>query len=105
MSPGPSRADAEALDADDELASFRQRFLVEDDGLIYVDGNSLGRAPRSTAARLQRVVEEEWGRGLIGSWTDWIERAGRVGDRLAEHVLGACPGEVTVGDSTSVIFY
>lgn len=105
MSPGLSRADAEALDADDELASFRQRFLVADDGPIYVDGNSLGRAPRATSARLQRVVEEEWGRGLIGSWTDWIERAGRVGDRLAEHVLGARPGEVTVGDSASVNFY
>lgn len=105
MSTPPSRAEAEALDAADELASFRQRFLVDDNGPIYLDGNSLGRAPRSTAARLQRVVEDEWGRGLIGSWADWIERAGTVGDRLAEHVLGARPGEVTVGDSTSVNLY
>jgi len=105
MSTPSSRVAAEALDAADELASLRDRFVLDDDGPIYVDGNSLGRAPRSTAARLQRVVEEEWGRGLIGSWPDWIERAGLVGDRLAEHVLGARPGEVIVGDSTSVNFY
>ncbi len=105
MATAPDRGDAEALDANDELAELRNRFLIDDDGPIYVDGNSLGRPPRSTAARLAKVVEEEWGRGLIGSWSEWIDRAAGVGDLLAAHVLGAAPGEVTVGDSTTVNFY
>lgn len=68
MTAAPSRAEAEALDAADELAVFRERFVVDDTGPLYLDGNSLGRLPRATAPRLQRVVEEEWGGGLIGSW-------------------------------------
>src|SRR5215211_2632481 len=102
----PSRADAEAADAADELAGFRSRFTGTDDNspgrLLYLDGNSLGRMPRETPAAIARVVEEEWGRGLVGSWSSWIGLATAVGDRLAEGVLGARPGEVLVGDSTTV---
>ena len=101
-----SRAAAEAADAADELAVHRSRFAGTDDDspgrLLYLDGNSLGRMPRATPAAVARVVEEEWGRGLVGSWSSWIGLATAVGDRLAEGVLGARPGEVLVGDSTTV---
>ena len=106
MPPAPSRADALALDAADGLAPFRDRFVVREDGPIYLDGNSLGRLPRATITRIERTVVEEWGRELIGSWeSSWIDLPRRVGDRLAAAVLGARPGEVLVADSTSVNLY
>jgi kynureninase len=101
-----SRSAAESLDAADPLAGFRDLFAgAGDDGLLYLDGNSLGRMPRETPAALARVVEDEWARGLVGSWSSWIDGATRVGDLLAEGVLGAGPGEVLVSDSTSVDLY
>jgi kynureninase len=104
-----TRAGAEALDAADPLAGFRHRMIGTDDDaqdrLIYLDGNSLGRLPRETPAALARVVEEQWGDGLVGSWSSWIGEPTRVGDVLAEGVLGARPGEVLVGDSTTVNLY
>ena len=104
-----TRAAAEALDDADPLAGFRGRFAgADDDGpdrLLYLDGNSLGRLPRETPAALARVVEQQWGAGLVGSWADWIGEATRLGDALAAGVLGARPGEVLVGDSTSVNLY
>jgi kynureninase len=103
------RAAAAALDDADPLAAFRARFAgTEDDGpdrLIYLDGNSLGRLPRATPAALTRVVERQWGEGLVGSWAEWIGEATRLGDVLAVGVLGAHPGEVLVADSTSVNLY
>ncbi|MGY1745056.1 kynureninase [Blastococcus sp. SYSU D00695] len=99
-----SRSAAEALDAADPLAAARDRFVIADD-LLYLDGNSLGRLPRETPAALARVVEEQWGRGLVGSWSSWIGRATEIGDLLATGVLGARPGEVLVSDSTSVDLY
>jgi kynureninase len=102
----PTRSAAEALDAADELAPFRARFAgAGDDGLLYLDGNSLGRMPTDTPAALARVVEQQWARGLVGSWSSWIGEATRVGDLLAAGVLGARPREVLVGDSTSVNLY
>jgi kynureninase len=95
------RADAEAHDGEDSLAHFRERFVIEDDELIYADGNSLGRLPRETVARLAGRVEE-WGSRLVGGWHDWIDLPVQVGDALAQGVLGARPGEVVVTDSTTV---
>src|SRR4051812_30710393 len=104
-----TRDAAAALDDVDPLAGFRSRFVgTADDGpdrLLYLDGNSLGRLPRETPAAVARVVEREWGEGLIGSWADWIGGAARLGDALAAGVLGAQPGEVLVADSTSVNLY
>jgi kynureninase len=104
-----SRAAAEALDDVDPLAGFRARLTgtedVGPDRPIYLDGNSLGRLPRATPAAIARVVEEQWGEGLVGSWSSWIGEATRVGNVLAEGVLGARPGEVLVADSTSVNLY
>ena len=76
-----TRADAEALDRDDELAGFRERFVFGDEARIYADGNSLGRLPRSTVARLEEAVRA-WGDRLVEGWPDWIELPARVGDRL-----------------------
>jgi kynureninase len=100
-----SRAAAAALDDADPLSGFRGRFVGVDDGLLYLDGNSLGRLPVDTPAAVARVVEQEWGRGLVGSWGRWVEQSRRIGDVLADGVLGARPGEVLVADTTSVDLY
>jgi kynureninase len=101
---GLSRDDASARDAADPLAGFRERFVFTDDRRIYLDGNSLGRLPVATRDRL-RDLADEWGDRLVSGWPDWIDAPTRVGDLLAEHVLGARPGEVLVGDSTTVNLY
>ncbi len=97
-----TRAQAEALDADSPLAGVRERFVIPDDGLVYLNGNSLGRLPRATTTRLRRVVEEEWAGGLVRSWSSWLDYATRIGDRLGTSLLGARPGETLMADSTTV---
>jgi kynureninase len=99
------RARAESLDASDPLGSFRDRFVIDDDDLIYLDGNSLGRLPKATVDRLRSLVSTEWGAGLVRSWDEWIDMPQRVGDLLARSVLGAAAGEVVVSDSTTVNLY
>jgi kynureninase len=101
--PAPiTRQQALALDRDDPLAPLRGQFALPD-GLIYLDGNSLGVLPRTTAARVQAVVTQEWGQDLIRSWNSagWIDLPQHVGDKIAR-LVGACPGELVVADSTSV---
>ena len=96
---------AYALDAKDDLAHFRDKFVSRDPELIYLDGNSLGRLPRATMTRLQDLVEKEWGDRLIRGWNEgWFEMAQKVGDKIGQ-LIGAQPGEVIVGDSTSVNLY
>jgi len=95
---------AEALDSDDALARFRDEFVFEEDGPLYVDGNSLGRLPRRTQERLALAVDE-WGTALVRGWQEWIDLPTQVGDLLAESVLGALPGEVVVTDSVTVNLY
>ena len=104
-----NRDDCRARDAEDRLAPLRPLFEVEAldaQGLIYLDGNSLGLLPRATAARVQEVIQGEWGHGLIRSWNTagWITFSHRVGDKIAP-LIGAGPGEVLVADSTSVNLY
>jgi kynureninase len=99
-----SRADAVALDAADELAGWRQRFVTPEE-LVYLDGNSLGMAPRAALDRLAGVAAGEWAHGLIRSWEQgWLDLPARVGDRLAP-VIGAPAGSVVVHDSTTVSLY
>jgi kynureninase len=95
-------AEARAADAADPLRAFRERFQLPE-GLIYLDGNSLGPLPRATAARLDAVVRGEWGEELIRSWNSrgWIGAPQRIGARIAP-LIGAKPNEVIVADSTSV---
>src|SRR5690242_7350112 len=73
----------EALDADDPLAGFRERFVLPD-GVIYLDGNSLGALPRAALDRVAQVVGKEWGESLIRGWTahHWIDLPHRVGDTI-----------------------
>ena len=100
-----TRYDAATLDAADPLAGFREAFDLPD-GVIYLDGNSLGPLPRATAGRLEEVVRQEWGRGLITSWNaaGWIEAPQRAGAKIAR-LIGAQAHEVAVADSTSVNLY
>jgi kynureninase len=93
---------ARRLDAEDDLASFRQAFVFDRPDLIYVDGNSLGRLSRQVMARVQSVLEQEWGRDLIRGWSaGWYEAPSRVGDKIAK-LVGAGAAQVLVSDSTSV---
>ncbi len=98
------RSAALALDAADPLARWRDEFVIGDPELVYLDGNSLGRTPKRTLARMQEVIEHEWAGDLIRSWSHWIDQPQRVGDLLAP-LIGARPGEVVVHDSTTVNLY
>ncbi|HEX8580202.1 MAG TPA: kynureninase [Allosphingosinicella sp.] len=97
-----SLAEARALDAADPLRPYRDRFALPD-GILYLDGNSLGALPKATIARQRNVVEEEWGSELIRSWNSrgWIDAPGRIGAKIAR-LIGARPIEVIVADSVSV---
>ncbi len=99
--PGDDRERADRLDAADPLGVYRREFAGTDDGLIYLDGNSLGRMPVAAAPRVRSAVEGEWARGLVASWEHWITLPRRVGDAIAP-LVGAAPGEVLVTDQTSV---
>jgi kynureninase len=89
-------------DADDPLAVFRERFALPQ-GVIYLDGNSLGALPLATTERLSATVRDEWGEGLITSWNaaGWVYAPQRIGDKIAR-LIGAGEGEVIACDSTSV---
>jgi kynureninase len=98
----PSRADCAAWDQADALAPFRNRFVLPE-GVIYLDGNSLGPVPKDLPARIARVVEREWGQSLIRSWTahGWMEAPLRVGAKIGR-LIGAPPHCTVLADSTSV---
>ncbi len=100
-------ARARERDAADPIAHFRERFDLPD-GVIYLDGNSLGPLPKASRERLHRVIDAEWGEGLIRSWNalpggggDWIAMPQRVGAKIAS-LIGAQPHEVIACDSVSV---
>jgi len=97
-----TRAALARRDAADPLAGRREAFALPD-GVIYLDGNSLGALPKATPDRLEAVLRREWGDDLIRSWNThgWIEMPGRIGDKIAR-LIGAAPGEVAAADSTSV---
>ncbi|MFD3328707.1 kynureninase [Streptomyces sp. NPDC058701] len=95
-------ARAALLDTADELGKLRDRFTLPD-GLVYLDGNSLGALPSAVPGTLADVARRQWGELLIRSWddSDWWTAPERIGDKLAP-LIGAGPGQVVVGDSTSV---
>ena len=103
MAGRPATLDeARGLDAADPLTAFRDRFVIADPELIYLDGNSLGRLPRATADRLATVAGHEWGERLVRGWGEgWFEAPQRIGGQLAG-LLGAAADEVVLADSTSV---
>ncbi|WP_055618175.1 kynureninase, partial [Streptomyces phaeochromogenes] len=101
MSEPEMRPKAEKLDATDELAGMRAQFVLDD--TVYLDGNSLGALPRSVPGRVEDVVRRQWGSLRIRSWDEsgWWTAPERIGDRIAP-LVGAAPGQIVVGDSTSV---
>jgi kynureninase len=104
-----TRDDCSARDRTDPLAPLRNQFALErvdHEGVIYLDGNSLGVLPRATPDRVRQVIEEEWGAGLIRSWNQagWITLSQHIADKIAR-LVGASSGEVIVGDSTSINLY
>lgn len=102
MSGPLSRAAAQAMDAADPLAGFVDAFALPE-GVIYLNGNSLGPAPQAALARVAQAAHEEWSQGLITSWNKagWFALPYRLGDRVAG-LIGAAPGEVVVTDGTSL---
>ena len=101
----PSLQDCEVLDLNDPLRSLRQQFQLPQ-GVIYLDGNSLGVLPRATAARVAQAVTHEWGHDLIKSWNTagWFKLPQQVGDKIGR-LIGAQQGEVIAADSTSINLY
>ena len=97
-----NRDDLVALDRDDPLRPFRDRFVLPE-GVLYLDGNSLGALPKATLGRLSQVAAVEWGQALIRSWNQhgWIDLQRRIGDKIGT-LIGAGPEETIVADSTSV---
>jgi kynureninase len=97
--------DCRALDAGDSLRPLRDQFVLPE-GVIYLDGNSLGVLPKSAAARIADVITREWGQDLIRSWNSagWFHMPQRLGNKIAP-LIGAGPGEVVATDSTSVNLY
>ncbi|MFI0468307.1 kynureninase [Saccharopolyspora sp. 5N102] len=102
MTTPTTRDDCAQLDAADPLNTLRDEFVLPD-GVIYLDGNSLGAPPRAARSRVLVMVDDEWGEGLIRSWNTagWFDKPTALGDRLAP-LIGAGRGEVVVCDSTSI---
>jgi kynureninase len=100
-----TRADCETLDQQDSLSALRNQFSLPE-GVIYLDGNSLGPLPVATPGRIAKTLNEEWGKGLITSWNaaGWLGLPQQVGDKIAR-LIGAHPGEVVAADSTSINLY
>ena len=101
----PSLAEAQSLDAFDPLAFARERFRLPE-GIIYLDGNSLGALPAATPSALTETVERQWGDDLIASWNrhEWIDWPSRIAARLSP-IVGAAPDELLIADSTSVCLF
>ncbi len=98
----PSRSFAEYLDSQDRLASLRAHFIIPDPDLIYLDGNSLGRLTQASFARMQSLVEQEWGRDLIRGWnTNWWNAPVRIGEKIAR-LVSAAPGQLVACDTVSI---
>ncbi|MFC6284388.1 MULTISPECIES: kynureninase [Polaromonas] len=97
--------DCHVLDKQDPLRELRYQFTLPE-GVIYLDGNSLGALPNTAAARVAQAVTQEWGQGLIRSWNEagWFDLPQRLGDKIAQ-LIGANPGEVVATDSTSINLY
>src|SRR3954470_2993551 len=97
--------EAEQLDSTDPLGFTRERFRLPD-GIIYLDGNSLGALPVATAGRLTQTAEQQWGADLIASWNKhgWIDWPTKIATKLAP-IVGAKPNELLIADSTSVCLF
>ena len=95
------RATAELLDAHDALAPFKDRFVIADPQMCYLDGNSLGRTPKGTITAINSFLTDEWATQLVDGWAHWIDEAQVAGDAVAAAALGTGPGQTLVCDTTS----
>lgn len=105
MTTLPDLKAVEAMDAADPLRGFRDRFTLPE-GVIYLDGNSLGAASPAVFEELRQAAMEEWGQGLIRSWNSagWFALPLELGDSIGR-LIGAAAGQTVVSDSTSVNIY
>ena len=93
------------LDREDRLAPFRELFINDNPEISYLDGNSLGRLPKSTLTAINDYLRNEWGKEVVTGWSHWIDEAQVTGDLIGQSALGAGPGQVLACDTTSVNFY
>lgn len=100
-----TRQDALDLDAKDPLASYRDLFVITDPEVCYLDGNSLGRLPKSTMESINKFLVEGWGTKIVDGWGEWIDKAETTGDLIGRAALGAASGQTLAMDTTSVNFY
>lgn len=100
-----TRKDAIDLDANDPLAKYRERFVFTDSEVCYLDGNSLGRLPKSTVESINNFLIEGWGTKIVDGWAEWIDKAETTGDLIGRAALGAAAGQTLAMDTTSVNFY
>src|SRR5690349_11399201 len=105
MTAIPDLAAVEAMDAGDPLRSMRDRFVLPE-GVIYLDGNSLGAASKAVFEEVDKAAREEWGHDLIRAWNKdgWFEMPLELGDRIGR-LIGAAPGQTVVADTTSINIY
>jgi len=102
---GIDREYALQLDREDRLARFRELFINDNPEISYLDGNSLGRLPKSTLTAINDYLRNEWGKEVVTGWSHWIDEAQVTGDLIGQSALGAGPGQVLACDTTSVNFY
>jgi kynureninase len=101
----PTLSYANQLEQSDPLRIYRDRFVISDSDLIYMDGNSLGRLTAAVVPQIEQTVRDQWGNGLIRSWNaHWYRSPQRIGEKIAL-LAGAAPGQIVVTDSTSVNLY
>jgi kynureninase len=100
-----TRQDALDLDAKDPLAKYRDLFVFTDPKVCYLDGNSLGRLPKSTVETINKFLIEGWGTKIVDGWGEWIDKAETTGDLIGRAALGAAAGQTLAMDTTSVNFY
>ena len=106
MTLDPHLAYARRMDRADGLAHYRKRFVGAETDLVYFDGNSLGRPPRSAIDRMERFLREDWGGRLIRGWDEaWMQLPFEIGDRIGRAVIEARAGQTVIGDSTTVLLY
>jgi kynureninase len=105
MTAIPDLAAIRAMDASDPLRGMREHFVLPE-GLIYLDGNSLGAASQAAYGEIDRAAREEWGQDLIRAWNKdgWFEMPLELGDRIGR-LIGAAPGQTVVADTTSINIY
>jgi len=99
------RSVAESLDAQDPLHHYKNKFVVTDPDMCYLDGNSLGRLPHATVKAINDFLTHEWGPEVVTGWGHWVDEAQSAGDLIGRSALGAAPSQVLACDTTSVNFY